>query len=169
MPKFFFIGCIIIVGFIVGVTFSAEYFLSPVTYYTMKHKILRNGMTAYINGQYGIALEYSDNYQSEKLSDASFSLLGGGDTKPYIIEFQTVPYESFQSWSAEQTWPGNREDYWFSTSTLGQPMMVSDITETLYTLLRPGVLVTIQNALSSEGHYQSDKILMEMADDIKSL
>ncbi len=151
----------IIVGIIALVLFS---------FHSLSSNIPKNNLwSTYIDQDNHISLRYLSEDNLQKVNNATLSLLALGDTKPYIIHFKEVPYQSFQSWYIDQTWSRNQQDYLFSTTTLGQPMIVNNITEMLYTMVRPGLLVTIENALSPEGYYQSDKILMEMSENIKSL
>lgn len=168
LKKFTFAFIILAVVTFVGV-FVSSYFFSPKTYYALKHTVTKDGMTSYINEEHRLVFEYPNNYRFEEISEESFSLLGGGDTKPYIVRLKSVPQQSFQEWYEMQSWPGNEKNYWFVTTTNGQPVVVSEITEVLYTMARPGRLVTIENALSSYQNYHSHKILWDFADSIKPL
>lgn len=168
MSKKFFIA-LSISGLLILGGISVVHFLPTEIYYKLKHKILRDKMITYVNEKYGVIVEFPSTFIVKRVNNASFSVLHGGDTQPYVITFETTPHLSFQSWYQSQTWPGTRQDYFMATSTRGESMIVSDFTQTLYTMLRPRVLLTIQNAVSSERHYQSQKILMEMVDDMKLL
>lgn len=161
----------IIIGLVIflGGTFIGYYILPPRKCDPIKHTIFSDWMSTYIDKDYGVAVQYLSRDKAHKLPDGSLSILGGGNTKPYIVRFQRVPQTTFQAWYNTKTWSGGERDYWFTTSTRNQPIVVSDITQTLYTMIRPGTLVTIENAKSSYGNYHSPKILVEMVFDMKPI
>lgn len=141
--------------------------VNPQIFYNVKHKITNDRMSTFVNKSYRLIFDYPSNFIVEQFSTSTISLLGSGDTKPYIIQFETVPYHSFQTWYNSQKWPDIQKNYIFTTSTRGQTVIISNIDQTLYTMIRPGILVTITNAVSSEKHPQSDKILLELAQNIR--
>lgn len=162
-----FFGAILFV-FFSGVLYL-YYFLPPQFLYPIKQKISIGGWSTSVNMKYGIVIKYLSSSKVQKVSDSSIAILDGGDTKPYIINFKNVKEQSFSEWSKNQDWFGLEKDYAFVTSSSGQPMILRDTTQTLSVMIRPGVLITIENAISSEHQYHSQKILLDIADNIHPL
>ncbi len=164
-----FLGALVFVFVFVSSFFYFYYFLPPQFLYPIKQKISTGGWSTSVNTKYGVVIKYLNSSKAQKVSDSSVAIFTGGDTKPYIIDFKKVPEQSFQEWSRNQDWFGVEKDYTFVTSSSGQPMILRDTTQTLSVIIRPGILVTIENAISSQQHYQSQKILLDIADNLKPL
>lgn len=149
--------------------FYLYYFLPPQFLYPIKQKISIGGWSTSVNLKYGIVIKYLSSSIAQKINGSSIALFDAGNIKPYIVSFKKVSERSLEEWSENQDWFGVGRDYLFITSSRGQPMILRDTKQTLSVMIRPGFLVTIENVVISSQHYESQKILLEIADNIRPL
>lgn len=137
------------------------------TYHILKQKnsppLFKAGFLTYINKSHKVLIPYPDAWELlETKNPDSVNFTVGGEVKPISVKITSVQYDSLENWLSDQSWSKYKTEYTYRTSTFRYPTVTHTESQIFYSMIRPGTLVSVENGLSSEHHFHSVKIPLEL-------